>query len=1130
MKQISSSRRLPNPLREFFFHLTFSAASTDSWAILCFLAGKLQSLSQPLMLIFCATSASRWSDIVSYLEVMTYFRSECSFNIFAFVLFCLVQLFVGLAAFQLLYLRFLLRKGKSAELSLVLGRVLHGLFVASAKVLPQICVSALAYSLARVVAADTAYPVYKHLMGPSVSGSNAQSYVSLTLLFIAAAEVLTLGVAFLGLCQDRSIRNHSFWSANTWTHSVTELCFSVFVQIEFFCDLPVRVSYILRLIARLICVLIFALYTKYVHYWVDLAEFLFATLETAITAFVLVFDLLDWDFEPYVTYPLLLLVLCLLMCLVRARIVWSRFHLRQSRSAVNSIRGLIALATDREHKTLSTLVGLLAIHAQECQAVNCDCRKLIASLAASGGGENPVMQLEETVHLRYEELPPEVRASAIAKAMRLLIDEVATRNSKGGANDEELAITMAEASFYIFGNFYSALQQISQIEADKPRLMTRQRTYNLRRVISLGMQRSETDKEDPERTLSSLKYLKYYHKFLDQVEDATESTIKFWSIVGEEAPSSNRLNSLGKALFECKYHASNTVEKISRIATNHVDFLVRYGLFMRFVMHDLISSEQTFQKIQSLNANADLCFSSRISGAAANFSIFRFDATPVMLMVAQMERTGMGTIAETNTAVEQVLGYSRRDAIGSSIANIMPQTVSSVHDALVQRFFQTMKSYNIDVPRARYVKAKDGFYVLCRCLIKIVPELRGRSLQVALFMVEDKKSLCYSSFRRDPTEKKVGSILCVPNIYTVIGFTRAALGILKIPEDRVKEFAGNVTIFDIFPWMAKRELMDEAFAKEGKIVAFQSAEMMGANSGSDSEDSQEVTLLWIRFVVEKSESQTLLISLVVSEIVRDKQERYALEPGSSVFYRDPDLKVHYEDSIFAKQALDQAKTAVDEQRKHAQEAEFNISDVASVASMASVGTSTRSGTNKSDSAGFYEVTRELQIASITKQTPTAIIGLTIGMAAMLVVVGVLMFVGAYMSLKEVTHLETRFELIKTYHLRYKAVMMLTDTSQAYKSYIYYANIDMVNGVVAVRDQALTNYNVATRKLLFSQGLDYDGEMVTVTDLSKRKMQCTFSYALILVCGARFTTRYSSPTRILTTQRTAKRRLVLVCMI
>ncbi len=1099
MKEISSSKRLANLLREFFFHMTFVVASGDSWSALCFLAGKLQSLSQPLMLILYATSATRWSDIVSYFEIMTYFRTDRGFYAFVYVLFALVQLFVGLTAFQMLYPHSLL----SAEQGLLLSRALYGIFVASARVLPQVCVSALAYTVAKVVSPDTSYSAYKHLMDPAGSPVTVQYYISLALLLITTAEVLIAGITFLGLCQDRSIRNRSFWSANTWAHSAAELCFSVLIQVEFFFDLSVQVSYVLRFIARVLCILVFCFYTKYAHYWVDIAEFLFSTFETAIAGMVLIFTLLDWGFESYVTYPVLLLSLSLLICLIRVRVVWSLLQLHSPKSAVEAIRGLITLATDRQHKSVCTLVGLLAIHEQACQRATCDCRRLIASLAGSERG-NEALQVGENVYLQYEELPPAVRDSAIAKATRLLIDELVTHTSK----EEELAITMAETDFYVFGNFYTSLQQISQIEVGKPRFMMRQRTYNLRRVISMGMQHSEASKEDPERTLASLKYLKYYHQFMDEVEDATESTIKFWSIVSEEAPSSNILNSLGKALFKCKYDATNTVEKISSIATNQIEFLVRYGLFMRFVMHDLISSEQTFQKIQSLNANVDMSFSSRL-GSATNFSIFRFDTTTVMLLVAQMEQTGTGTITEINTAIEQVLGYSRQDIIGSSIVNIMPQTVASVHNEFVQRFFHTMKAYSLNLPRARYVKAKDGFYVLCRCLVKIVPELRG-TLQAALFMVEDRKSLCYSSFRRDPTEKKVGAILCVPTVYTVLGFTRAALGILRIPEDRVKEFAGNANIFEIFPWMANRELMDKVFAKEGKIV--QSAQIMGANNESENGEGenlsrghkqQQDSLLWIRFIVEKSESQTLLISLVMSEIARESQDRYKLEPGSDVFYHDPNLKVHYEDSVFAKRAFDQAKAEVDEQRKRAKEAELNISDVASVASMASIATNSQSGTHKSDGAGFYEATRELQIASVTKQTPTAIKGLAIGMATMLAVVGVLMFVGAYMMLKELSQLETRFELIKTYHLRYKAVMMLTDASRSYQWYIYFGSINMVNRVVAVRDQALTDYNVATRKLLFSQGLDYDGETVTLTDMSNTVLQCTFSYALILVCCDRF---------------------------
>ncbi|MDR3548427.1 MAG: PAS domain S-box protein [Candidatus Pacebacteria bacterium] len=1108
MKKVSTKISWTRPLWELFFQLTFVSASPASWAVLSLILSKLMSFAHPFMLVYTGTLCSYWADFAAYFAPMTYFDSDTSFYTFVYVFFVLIQLFIALLVYKLYSLWGQLRTNSCpAEYSLSC-QTLHVFFLLSAKVLPHISFSAVTYSAYQLLNPGTPFAPYKRLS--TWDSVTAQSYVAVVLMLVTSLEILLAGTCFVVFCQDRSVRGVSFWSAGTWYHPMAEIAFILCIKTEFFIDSSVQVGYIIRLLMRLTILIIFALYTKYAHYWIDATEFFFCFLEVELNAFVLMFNMTGWSFDSYASYPVVLIPFGLLACVVRTRVTWrpSLDPPRNEEAAMDSVINLLSLAGSKDYKALTTLTSLLVIHSQRCQIEGCECRTLVIKLVSPsedsrGLTTEAAMTENTTVYLNENDLPSNITKGAAKEVLTVLIEEFASHASKG----EELSTQLAEVDFYYFRNHYSALRQIARVEAGKPRLTVRQRLYNLRRIIAMGFERWEYF-EDPEKTLLALEYLRHYHKFLDQIEDSIESTVKFWSIVLEEAPSSSKLSDLGKILFERKYKTTETVGKLSHLASNNIEFLVRYGLFMRLVMHDLIASEQVFQKVVSLNAAIDSTLMGKL--AESPFSIFRPDSS-VMLIAARLEHTGTATITELNTAVEEVLGYARKDLVGCSVVNLMPPTTAQKHEEYVTKFFRTMKSHNLNIPQARFIKTKEGMYVLCRCLLKFIPKFE-KTLQVALFLVPDRRFTCYTSFKHDPTEKRAGAILCVPSTYTVLGFTHEAIGVLRLAEDRVKELLGTFSLFDLFPWMEQKDLMERVFANEGKVIEYRSSRILALNKEAEGGSIDEYvpcskddrTLLWARFVVEKVGATSTLISLVVSEVPRDLYKNYAVEEGAEVFYYDARMKTAAMQVLSGDLKLKncvQHEKVVDEPGKHHGHSpnparDLNFSDVASVASMNSVGTSTTSSMRKSE--GGYEITRELQISSISRQTPTTIKRLAVGIFGMLAAVTTLIVVSAYMSLAEVTRLETRFTLIKEYHNRYKSTMLATDMARIYSCFLIGGSLSSVNRYVRVRNDALSNANEVTRKLLFGQKLTYDEELVGTVDDDYDPITVSFSHALLIV--------------------------------
>ncbi len=377
-----------------------------------------------------------------------------------------------------------------------------------------------------------------------------------------------------------------------------------------------------------------------------------------------------------------------------------------------------------------------------CDNFACECKNMRQE-------ERQTLQESLSVYLSAQEIPERVKKPA--RLLRVLVSDFAS----GQAKSCFLQIILAEIQFYFFGNFCRALEILAQIEVSRPGMLFRQRMYNLQRTIRAGFLARETRVQDPQQIVSSLAYLKHYHRFLDQIDDSTELTIKFWSVLLHNDADTVRLDLLGKRLFASKYEFMKTVDKVLRISSNHIEFLVRYGLFMQLVMHDAISAEQAFDKIMTIN-------STLTGGTTCGFSLFREDVA-VMMVIARVEAAAV-TVCEINTALEQTLGYSRKDLVDFSVNHIMPPEIAQCHQQLVQNYFQTLKTHNVNAPREHMVKAKSGLYVPCHTLLKVVPELAadGR-LRFALLMTENRRLVPYTSFRRDRTRNKVISSFFTKN-------------------------------------------------------------------------------------------------------------------------------------------------------------------------------------------------------------------------------------------------------------------------------------------------------------------------------------------------------------------------------
>ncbi len=102
----------------------------------------------------------------------------------------------------------------------------------------------------------------------------------------------------------------------------------------------------------------------------------------------------------------------------------------------------------------------------------------------------------------------------------------------------------------------------------------------------------------------------------------------------------------------------------------------------------------------------------------------------------------------------------------------------------------------------------------------------------------------------------------------------------------------------------------------------------------------------------------------------------------------------------------------------------------------------------------------------------------------------------------------RFALIKAYLFRYKVNVAIASAEKSYTTNLKKNKsvFDALYSRITGRTDIIVRYNTEARKLLFSQGLDYDTEQLSIDDLPSGTRTVQFSHAILIVSRFRIIRR------------------------
>eukprot|EP01022_Parablepharisma_sp_SALTPOND_P016629 TRINITY_DN2481_c0_g2_i2.p1 TRINITY_DN2481_c0_g2~~TRINITY_DN2481_c0_g2_i2.p1 ORF type:complete len:502 (-),score=36.98 TRINITY_DN2481_c0_g2_i2:2948-4453(-) len=487
------------------------------------------------------------------------------------------------------------------------------------------------------------------------------------------------------------------------------------------------------------------------HYWADLASLLYESMSFFLYGYILLgevnfFPLLMTEqfwIEAKEEYQnsLIFVILSFLLCAHRG-IQLSSVAYKQPKTdseAVYSIYKIIELCTSKGKGSIVALTVLLNKHTNHCSDYKCECRKLLAHLKKYN--QDPIRQ-NFTVYKSSEKVPHYINNSWRAKVLSILLNRISKKFNKS----EEVQWLTAQVMYLYLGNHYHSLSLLSNIEANKPGLILRLQLYNFRQIIGAGMLKESIDGQT--YVLDSLEYQKYYRKFLDVAEEIAELTIKFWFTLSKEVPDNSILNTIGISLFSLRKRLKSIVEKINKISANNVEFLVKYGVYMKLVVHDAFAASTSFNQImRSINRrdqnNID----------EGTFSTLRGDMKNMMITIS-LETADFMNMTDANSEAEKILCCTRGDLIGKSLGNIMPPMIADAHKTYMQKFFKSMHYKMLNGKHVLFVKNKTGIYTICTAIKSIVPRLTG-GFQGVMFAHRNKRVPSYTKAKKEVTSKNV---------------------------------------------------------------------------------------------------------------------------------------------------------------------------------------------------------------------------------------------------------------------------------------------------------------------------------------------------------------------------------------
>ncbi len=394
-------------------------------------------------------------------------------------------------------------------------------------------------------------------------------------------------------------------------------------------------------------------------------------------------------------------------------------------------------ANSRNYMLLSSI---LVLHLETCENPDCVCAELKAFTLQRYNDGTASSADQSTGSLIVRKQSRVSTISAFMEAYNRIKDKwyrfiiILTQDA---LNKFQKVPTMHLQLSYLylrlFQNCYMALYCVQNARMWRPSFALQfeifHHTRKIESTLMFRVDKSMSSKHYVVNIEKNIKYLVQMNIFLETAESCAHDNQQFWKIVSEAEPDTGKLQLYGAQINQGIKRIRQVYEHIMSITQTNVEFLYKYRLFMKNVIHDEIEAYAIYMRI--LNSREI------VTSTEKKWNCWESQCCVVRV---SGDRKSLAQVRDVSLECEQFLGYSKKELVGTSLNKLMPPPIAKHHDDWIIHFYDTMVTKTLNSPVVTFIQKKSRHYAQCEILVCVVPSLESGIQEFVLFIKPSSRS------------------------------------------------------------------------------------------------------------------------------------------------------------------------------------------------------------------------------------------------------------------------------------------------------------------------------------------------------------------------------------------------------
>jgi len=438
--------------------------------------------------------------------------------------------------------------------------------------------------------------------------------------------------------------------------------------------------------------------------------------------------------------------------------------------------------------------------------------------------------------------------------IRQQLNDILSKNSK----EAKLFILAAYLEYYWLNNSFMALTLLAKAEDLHPSIYITMSIMHLRReiedlMISKQLMVLKGNDANANKTLFDArkinKFMKLYNKFMEEVESCTSSNIAFWTILLDDTPDTRKLNNVGNNISTYLKKLHTLYIKIMEADSSNINFLYKYGIFLRCIAFDELTANTIFTKIKTLREKREI-------RRKTEYDLFSMKGDKLVVMRISGNKNSLGKILDVNFETTTQLKFGKNELLGTYLKRLFPSVIAARHDDWMLNSYSKLIFPTLNRISHGFVCDKVGYFIMVNFLVKIIPNLKDGINFIGAMQPNKHLNGLIQTIENVKAGKRDFGIFICDEVGRIIGINHAAG---KYFGMQPREFSshGELIVQTIFPFLNDLHVEEKAKSKEGYYCDVDFEEIIKQAGDSDRQEvgidfntkSRRVDV-WIRIIDE----------------------------------------------------------------------------------------------------------------------------------------------------------------------------------------------------------------------------------------------------------------------------------------